>query len=96
MSLTAFNKKELPTDLDTLKGLIDERQSAVETLRSEKLAYNETADKAISEAEADLKMLRIKAADIMGIPTPLKPREGIVERSKESTEAPAEVKEVKE
>lgn len=91
MPLTAFDKQALPQDLDTLKALIDERQAEVTRLRSERTAYNATADEAIQTNEEELKILRLKAADILGIPSKLEVPEGKVPTQKERGEGKKEV-----
>lgn len=76
MSLTSFDKEKVPADLDTLKSLIDERASFVETKRAEKATFNETIDQEIRDADKELTILRVKAAQILGIPSKLEVPEG--------------------
>jgi|LSQX01.1.fsa_nt_gb septal ring factor EnvC (AmiA/AmiB activator) len=91
MSKTAFDKKQMPDNLNTIKVLIDERQSANDLLRKERNTYNAGVDSQIKENDEELKTLRIHAADLLGINTNLKPREGVVERG--SAPVKEEVKE---
>lgn len=77
MAKTALDKKNLPTDLDTIKALIDEREAIITAEQAKrKKIYDETAA-VIDEAETEVKILRVKAADILGIPTRLRVKEGV-------------------
>lgn len=90
MSKTSFDKEKLPTKLDEIKSLIDERQTANDALREERKTYNEGVDSQIKENDEELKALRIHAADLLGIQTTLKPREGVVQPVKDRVEEGSE------
>lgn len=91
MPKTTFDKENITSDLDTLKSLIDERAKLVEDARAEKSSFNEAIDKTIRENEDELKVLRIKASEILGIPSRLTTPEGKTPRSTEENPSPEEV-----
>lgn len=96
MALTAFDKKAIPEDLEHIKTLIDERVAVIEAEKAKKKVAVDASDAIIKDAESELKELRIKAAEMLGIPSKLTPEEGKVVPHTEREESPAPVEPGKE
>ena len=82
MAKTSLDKKNIPNDLTQIKALIDERNLIVSAETEKKHLSQKDSDKIIDEANDEIRMLRIKGADLLGIPSTLKAKKGIVERDK--------------
>lgn len=83
---TKFDKAAIPENLEQIKTLIDERATLVEEQKAIKKAAVDSADAIINEAESEMKALRIKAAEMLGIPSKLTPEEGKVPTHREREE----------
>jgi len=81
MAKTSLDKKNIPNDLTQIKALIDERNLIVSAETEKKHLAQKDSDKIIDEANDEIRMLRIKGADLLGIPSTLKAKKGIVERN---------------
>lgn len=88
MALTTFDKENLPEDLDTLKTLIEERESLIVSESTKKNEAIQAADAIISSANDELRILKVKAADILNIPSPLKPKEDVVQKVADRVDEP--------
>lgn len=80
MAKTSLDKKNIPNDLTQIKALIDERNIIVSAETEKKHLAQKDSDKIIDEANDEIRLLRIKGADLLGIPSTLKEKKGIVER----------------